>query len=91
LGTFLIALLLSTPFTLKAMAREISVVWSKATGWLLGDMETEDEPPEPESHDAPADRTKRKEKPSSPPVQTELFPRKQNRRESISPASVPVR
>jgi len=91
IGMFLIALLLSTPLTLKAMLQEISVLWSKTTGWLLGETEADEEQPEPELHDAPpAERVKKKEKPVSPPVQTELFPKKQARRESISPAPLPV-
>jgi S-DNA-T family DNA segregation ATPase FtsK/SpoIIIE len=86
IAMFLIALLLSTPFTLKAMIQKVSAFWSKTSEWLLGGTEAEDEQPEPELHDAPPNRVKRKEKPSSPPVQTELFPKKQARRESLSPA-----
>ena len=39
IGTFLIALLLSTPFTLKAMIEGISAFWRKTSGWLLGNQE----------------------------------------------------
>ncbi len=87
IGMFLIALLLSTPLTLKAMLQGISAFWGKTSEWLRGDTEAEGEQPGSESLDAPPNRVKKKERPLSPPVQTELFPRKQSRSEFISQAS----
>ncbi len=89
IGMFLIALLLSTPFTLKAMIHGISAFWSKTSVWLLGETEEEEEQLGPESLDAPPERVKKKERLSPPPVQTELFSKKQAPRESLS--SAPLR
>ncbi len=86
IGTFLIALLLSTPLTLKAIIDGISASWRKTSGWLLGDQaEEEVEGPRPQATDEPRIRVKKKEKITSPPVQTELFPKKQAHSEPISP------
>ncbi|MGA2225020.1 MAG: DNA translocase FtsK 4TM domain-containing protein [Syntrophobacteraceae bacterium] len=91
IGTFLIALLLSTPFTLKAMLEGISAFWSKTSGWLLGNQEEEEaEDPLPQATDEPRGRVKKKEKLTSPPVQTELFPKKQAHSEPISPEPLPT-
>ena len=85
IGLFLIALLLSTPFTLQAMIEGISALWSRASGWLLGDRQAEDEEPEPQTVDEAQVRVKKKERLTSPPVQTELFTKKQTGKEVISP------
>ena len=92
IGTFLIALLLSTPFTLKAMIEGISALWRKTSGWLLGNQEEEEEveEPLPQTTDEPRIRVKKKEKLTSPPVQTELFPKKQAHSEPISPEPLPT-
>jgi S-DNA-T family DNA segregation ATPase FtsK/SpoIIIE len=91
IGMFLIALLLSTPLTLKAMLHWISVFWGKTSEWLLGDRQAADgEQPGPESLDAPPNRVKKKERLTSPPVQTELFPKKQARSQSMWPAPPPM-
>jgi S-DNA-T family DNA segregation ATPase FtsK/SpoIIIE len=88
IGMFLIALLLATPLTLKALLHGISAFWGKTSQWLRGDRQAaEGGQPGSESFDAPPNRVKKKERPTSPPVQTELFPKKQARSESISPAS----
>ncbi len=80
IGMFLIALLLSTPLTLEAMLQGISAFWSKTSGWLLGNRgAARGEQPGSESLDAPPDRVKKKERLPLPPVQTELFPKKQAR------------
>jgi len=88
IGLFLIALLLSTPFTLQAMIERISTFWSRTSEWLLGDAEDEEEEPEPEP-DLQV-RVKKKEKSSSPPVQAEMFQGKQTRKEIVSLAPVRV-
>ncbi|MGA2402256.1 MAG: DNA translocase FtsK 4TM domain-containing protein [Syntrophobacteraceae bacterium] len=85
IGLFLIALLLSTPFTLQAMIEGISALWSRTSGWLLGDQQAEDEEPETQAVDEAPSRVKKKERLTSPPVQTELFPKKQTGKEPISP------
>ena len=92
IGTFLIALLLSTPFTLKAMIEGISAFWRKTSGWLLGNQEEEEEveEPLPQAADEPRSRVKKKEKLTSPPVQTELFPKKRAHSEPISPEPLPT-
>ncbi len=90
IGIFLVALLLSTPLTLKTLLHWISTFWGAASGWLLGDRQAEEgEQPGSESLDAPPARVKKKERPSLPPVQTELFPKKQSRSEAASPAPPP--
>jgi len=82
LGLFLIALVLSTPYTLKAMIEGISAFWSNISGWFLGGQEEE---PEPESSGPRPARAKKKEKTTLPAVQAELFPQKQGRTEPIEP------
>jgi S-DNA-T family DNA segregation ATPase FtsK/SpoIIIE len=92
IGMFLISLLLSTPLTLKTILQGLSVLWGKTSGWLLLNRQAaDDEQPEPESLAPPPNRVKKKERLTSPPVQTELFPKKQARSESISltPPSAP--
>jgi DNA segregation ATPase FtsK/SpoIIIE, S-DNA-T family len=89
IGLILIALLLSTPFTLQAMIERISAFWSRTSGWLLGDAEAEDEEPEPEEPDLQV-RVKRKEKPHKPMVQAEMFTQKQGRKEPALDAPVRV-
>ncbi len=91
IGMFLISLLLSTPLTLKAMLQGLSVLWGKTSGWLLINRQAaDDEQPRPESLDAPPNRVKKKERLTSPPVQTELFPKKKAHSESIPPAPPPL-
>jgi S-DNA-T family DNA segregation ATPase FtsK/SpoIIIE len=90
IGLFLIALLLSTPLTLKAMMEGISVVWSKVSLWLIGDVGDVSEEPEPEAAGLPPARRKEKEKPFLPPVQAEISIKKQKRGEPISPSPVKV-
>lgn len=84
IGAFLIAILLSTPFTLKAIARGISEFWTNACGWLLGGAEAEAEGPE--EHDLHPVLVERKEKQAPVPVQADLFPKKQARKEAMTPA-----
>jgi S-DNA-T family DNA segregation ATPase FtsK/SpoIIIE len=91
IGMFLIALLLSTPLTLKAMLQGISAFWGKTSGWLLGDREAaQGGQPGSESLDAPPDRVTKKQRLPLPTVQTELFQKRQPRSGSISPASLPM-
>jgi S-DNA-T family DNA segregation ATPase FtsK/SpoIIIE len=84
-GLFLIALVLSTPYTLKTMIQGISALWSKTSGWLSGGQEEEAEAPGPPASDMPPVRVKKKEKPASPSVQAELFIKKQSGTAPISP------
>jgi S-DNA-T family DNA segregation ATPase FtsK/SpoIIIE len=88
LGLFLIALVLSTPYTLKAMVEGVSAFWSKTTGWFLEGWEEGDEDPEPTG--SPKVRAKKKEKAALSPVQSELFPKKQARTEPIEPAPLSI-
>ncbi|MGA2731301.1 MAG: DNA translocase FtsK 4TM domain-containing protein [Syntrophobacteraceae bacterium] len=91
IGMFLIALLLSTPLTLKAMLQGISAFWGKTSDWLLGNSGAEQGgQPESESLDAPPDRVTKKQRLPLPTVQTELFQKRQPRSGSISMASPPV-
>lgn len=85
LGLFLIALLLSTPLTLKSMAGQLSEFWRKTSGWLIGNYEEEDDEPEPEPSDSHPVRRKKKEKTADPAVQMEMAPKKQAGVEPISP------
>jgi S-DNA-T family DNA segregation ATPase FtsK/SpoIIIE len=91
LGLILIALVLSTPYTLKAMIQGISTFWKKITGWLLEGPEEAGTEPEPESSGSPPVRPKKKDKTLTSPVQAELFPRKHSRAETIEtqPVSPP--
>jgi S-DNA-T family DNA segregation ATPase FtsK/SpoIIIE len=88
IGLLLIALLISTPFTLKAVIEKISALWSSATLWLLGDADAEIGEAEVEHSDLPPVRAKRKEKISSSPVQAEMFVKK--RGEFVPPSPVHV-
>lgn len=91
IGMFLIALLLSTPLTLKAMLQGISAFWGKTTGWLLRNRgAAQGDQPGPESLDARPDRVTKKQRLPLPTVQTELFQKRQPRSGSISPASLPM-
>jgi len=91
IGVFLIALLLSTPFTLQTMLKAVSTWWTKTAGWLfLNTPEEDPEEAEPETHDSPPVQVKfsaKSTKPSSPPTQAEMFPKKA-RKESIEPEAV---
>ncbi len=89
IGLFLIALLLSTPFTLKAMMDGISAFWGKAGQWLLGGREEEGGERGLEAVDSAPVRARKKEKLTSPLVQAELFPKKQGRAEPVSPSTLP--
>ncbi len=86
LGLFLIALVLSTPYTLKAMIEAVSTFWTKTTAWFLGALEDGGVEPEPEPSGSPQARSKKKERTTTvSPVQAELFPKKQGRAEPIEP------
>ncbi len=90
IGLVLIALVLSTPFTLKAMIEKISALWGRASVWLLGDVDGETEEAEPGPPDLPPVRAKSREKLSSPLVQAEMFIKKQARREPVWPAPIHI-
>ncbi len=69
----------------------ISVSWSNANEWLLGGRGEEGGEPGREAVDAPPVRVKKKEKLTSPPVQIELFPKKQAQRGiRVSPSPLPA-
>ena len=91
IGMFLIALLLSTPLTLKAMLQGISAFWGKTTGWFRRDRRAaQGGQPGSESLDAPPNRVKSKQRGPLPTVQTELFQKRPAHSGSISPASLPI-
>jgi S-DNA-T family DNA segregation ATPase FtsK/SpoIIIE len=90
IGIFLIALLLSTPLTLRSMwdfiLEQSSRWWRKISDFLsAGDDEyVEDEEPEA-MEDSPEPRVRKKTKIEQPPAQTEMFVKKAARKESIVP------
>jgi S-DNA-T family DNA segregation ATPase FtsK/SpoIIIE len=91
IGMFLIALLLSTPLTLKAILQGISAFWGKTTNRFRRDRQAaQGGQPGSESLDAPPIRVKNKQRLPLPTVQTELFQKKQARSGSISAASPAV-
>ncbi len=87
IGTLLIALLLATPLTIKAAIRQIARLAAAAYNWLAAEAKVDAEARvaacEP-GVTAPG-RSKKKEKTSSPPVQIEMFAKKQARKEDVSP------
>ncbi|MFZ2447327.1 MAG: DNA translocase FtsK 4TM domain-containing protein [Syntrophobacteraceae bacterium] len=90
LGIFLIALLLSTPLTLKSVwdriSARLSQLWEKARGlFSRGGGEPEDEEDfDKQTADFPEPKLKKKEKPGSPAVVPEPLIKKQPRREPIT-------
>lgn len=91
-GTFCIALLISTPLTLAALVRRASMAAAAAYEWLAGEMKVEGEDKEPALEPAAAAprRVRKKETVTSPLLQAEAFPAKQGRQEPVSPSPLAV-
>lgn len=92
IGIFLIALLLSTPLTLKAIwdfiRERFSKLWRRFYSFLSEAGGDTPEDGEPEIADVPEPRVRKKEKSEQPPAQTEMFGKKA-RRDPIVPSPLP--
>ncbi len=92
IGSLLIALLLSTPLTIKAVIRRVSTLAAAAYAWLAAEVKWEEEGEQPalEPSGAAPKRVRKKEPVSSPPVQAETLPKKQARKGPVLPATLEV-